>query len=34
MDWNNTDSIESYQITFQYDLWTVEGITGDAFTNA
>jgi hypothetical protein len=34
MDWNGTDSIESYQITFQYDLWTVEGITGDAFTNA
>ena len=35
MDWNNTDSIESYQITFQYDLWTIGGgITGDAFTNA
>lgn len=33
MDWNNTDSIESYDITFYYDLWTVEGATGTAGTN-
>ena len=33
MDWNNTDSIETYDITFHYDLWTVDGITGDASTN-
>ena len=29
MDWNSTDSIETYNITFKYDLWTVEGFTVD-----
>lgn len=34
MDWNATDSIESYQVTFQYDLWTVAGITNTVQTGA
>jgi hypothetical protein len=28
MDWSATDSIEEFSITFQYDLWRVEGNTG------
>lgn len=31
LDWNATDSIEEFQITFGYDWWEVTGgITGDA----
>lgn len=30
-DWNNTDTIEEFQVTFQYDYWEVlPGITGNA----
>ena len=28
MDWSSVDTIEEFQVTFQYDLWRVEGITG------
>jgi hypothetical protein len=28
MDWSNTDAIEEFQVTFQYDFWRVEGATG------
>lgn len=28
MDWSQTDSIEEFSITFEYDLWKVEGNTG------
>src|SRR6056300_443409 len=28
MDWSATDTIEEFTVTFQYDLWRVEGITG------
>lgn len=28
MDWSQTDTIEEFGVTFQYDLWRVEGATG------
>jgi len=28
MDWSAVDSIEEFTVTFQYDLWRVEGNTG------
>lgn len=28
MDWSQTDAIEEFGVTFQYDLWRVEGATG------
>jgi hypothetical protein len=28
MDWSQTDQIEEFGVTFQYDLWRVEGATG------
>jgi len=28
MDWSATDTIEEFSVTFQYDLWRVEGVTG------
>lgn len=28
MDWSATDSIEEFSVTFEYDLWRVEGATG------
>jgi hypothetical protein len=28
MDWSAVDSIEEFTVTFQYDLWRVEGATG------
>src|SRR6056300_10485 len=28
MDWSQQDTIEEFSVTFQYDLWRVEGITG------
>ena len=28
MDWSQTDSIEEFGVTLQYDLWRVEGATG------
>jgi hypothetical protein len=28
MDWSAVDSIEEFTVTFQYDLWRVEGVTG------
>jgi hypothetical protein len=34
MDWNATDSIETYQVTFRYDLWTVDGTTNTVQTGA
>lgn len=34
MDWNTTDTIETFDVTFQYDWWEVaSGITGNASTN-
>lgn len=31
MDWSTTDDIERFEVTFQYDWWTVTGgITGNA----
>ena len=32
MDWSQTDAIEEFGITFQYDLWRVEGNTGVSTT--
>jgi hypothetical protein len=35
MDWNTTDDIERFDVTFQYDFWEVNGgITGNAGTDA
>ena len=35
MDWDTTDDIERFDVTFQYDYWDISaGITGDAATNA
>ena len=28
MDWAQSDTIEEFGVTFQYDLWRVEGNTG------
>lgn len=28
MDWSATDVIEEFGVTFEYDLWRVEGVTG------
>lgn len=28
MDWSTGDTIEDFQVTFQYDFWRVEGATG------
>ena len=28
LDWSQTDTIEEFGVTFQYDLWRVEGNTG------
>jgi len=34
MDWNTTDAIETFDVTFQYDWWNVSGgVTGDGGTN-
>ena len=30
LDWETTDTFEQFDITWAYDYWTVEGITGDA----
>lgn len=31
MDWSTTDQIELFQVTFQYDYWTIgNSVTGDA----
>lgn len=32
LDWSQTDAIEEFNITFQYDLWKVEGATGNPTT--
>lgn len=32
MDWGTTDAIEEFSVTFQYDFWRVEGITGISTT--
>jgi hypothetical protein len=35
LDWDATDRLEEFQVTFDYDLWTiVDGNTGDAGTNS
>ena len=35
MDWNTTDEIETFEVTFQYDWWNVSGgSTGTAGTDA
>lgn len=35
MDWNTTDDIERFDVTFQYDFWEVSGgTTGNAGTDA
>ena len=35
MDWNTTDNIETFDVTFQYDWWSiVGGTTGALNTNA
>ena len=28
MDWQQQDTIEEFSVTFQYDMWRVEGATG------
>jgi hypothetical protein len=34
MDWNTTDAIETFDVTFDYDWWNVSGgITGNAGTD-
>jgi hypothetical protein len=34
MDWSTTDSIETFDVTFEYDWWNVSsGITGNGGTN-
>lgn len=34
LDWNQTDTIETFTVTFQYDWWEVDGgITGNAGGN-
>ena len=30
LDWNTTDTLEEFTVTFQYDHWEVNGITGNA----
>ena len=30
LDWNTTDTLEEFTVTFQYDHWEVAGITGNA----
>ena len=30
LDWNATDQIEEFTVTFQYDWWEVSGATGNA----
>lgn len=30
LDWNSTDTIEEFSVTFAYDWWDVSGVTGDA----
>lgn len=30
VNWSSTDQIESFNVTFEYDYWSVSGITGDA----
>lgn len=32
MSWETTDTIEEFSVTFQYDLWKVEGATGISTT--
>jgi len=31
LDWDTTDDIERFDVTFQFDWWTVAG--GETFTN-
>ena len=34
LDWNTTDTIETFTVTFQYDWWEVDGgTTGNAGGN-
>ena len=33
LDWNSTDAIEEFTVTFQYDYWKVSGATGNAGGN-
>ena len=30
LDWNTTDTLEEFTVTFQYDYWEVSGVTGNA----
>jgi len=32
MAWESTDQIENFDVTFQYDMWRVEGATGISTT--
>lgn len=32
LDWGDVDNIEQFTCTFQYDYWTVSGVTGNAGT--
>ena len=32
MNWNDVDTIEDFQVTFEYDFWRVEGATGISTT--
>jgi hypothetical protein len=35
MNWETTDDIERFDVTFQYDYWQVtSGVTGNASTDA
>ena len=33
LDWNTTDTLEEFTVTFQYDHWEVAGLTGNAGGN-
>ena len=33
LDWNITDTLEEFTVTFQYDYWEVSGLTGNAGGN-
>jgi hypothetical protein len=33
LDWNTTDTLEEFTVTFQYDHWEVSGLTGNAGGN-
>ena len=34
VNWEQIDEIQQFDVSFQYDYWTVSGITGNAGTDA